>query len=45
MKYEKLFSKGRIGTLELKNRLVMTAMGCGLANSHGTISDELIAYY
>ena len=25
--YEKLFEKGRIGNVELKNRLVMTPMG------------------
>lgn len=25
--YEKLFQKGKIGSLDLKNRTVMTAMG------------------
>ncbi len=29
--YEKLFEKGRIGNVELKNRLVMTPMGTNLA--------------
>ena len=27
MKYEKLFEPGKIGQLELRNRVVMTAMG------------------
>ncbi|MCM3585586.1 NAD(P)/FAD-dependent oxidoreductase [Mesobacillus maritimus] len=45
MKYEHLFSKGKVGTLELKNRVVMTAMGIGLANLDGTASDEIIKYY
>ena len=27
MKYEKLFQPGKIGNLELRNRVVMTAMG------------------
>jgi len=45
MQYEKLFSSGKIGSLKLKNRLVMTAMGCGLANTDGTVSEEMLAYY
>lgn len=31
MKYEKLFEKGKIGKLTLKNRIVMTPMGTGFA--------------
>lgn len=45
MKYEKLFQKGRIGKLELKNRIVMPAMGVSLATSTGEASDEMIRYY
>lgn len=45
MKYEKLFTKGRIGTLEIKNRIVMPAMGTNLASYTGEASDEIIRYY
>ena len=44
MKYQKLLSPGRIGTLELKNRAIMAPMSAALANPDGTISDPLIAY-
>lgn len=43
--YEKLFSEGQIGSVTLKNRLVMSPMGIGLANLDGTPSDDMIAYY
>lgn len=45
MKYTKLFEKGKIGKLELKNRIVMPAMGTGFASSTGEASDEIIRYY
>ena len=45
MSYEKLFTKGMIGKLELKNRVVMPAMGTGFASSTGEASDEIIKYY
>ncbi|MCD8249815.1 MAG: NAD(P)/FAD-dependent oxidoreductase [Lachnospiraceae bacterium] len=45
MNYPKLFEKGRIGKLELKNRIVMTAMGTSFASSTGEASDEIIRYY
>lgn len=45
MPYPTLFSPANINQLTLKNRLVMTPMGCGLANTDGTITDEFIAYY
>ncbi|MFA9422365.1 MAG: NADH:flavin oxidoreductase, partial [Sedimentibacter sp.] len=45
MKYEKLFTKGKIGRLEIKNRIVMPAMGTGLAAYSGEASDEIIRYY
>lgn len=40
-----LFSSGKIGTLEVKNRLIMTAMGCSLGGEQGRVTDELIAFY
>lgn len=43
--YEKIFEKGRIGNVELKNRLVMTPMGTNLANLDGTPGPALIQYY
>ena len=45
VRYVKLFSPGKIGALELKNRLVMTAMGCGLAELDGTLGEPFLAYY
>ncbi|MEA4895613.1 MAG: acetoacetate decarboxylase family protein [Oscillospiraceae bacterium] len=43
--YEKMFSEGKIGRLTLKNRLVMSPMGIGLAELDGSPSDEMIAFY
>lgn len=43
--YPHLFSPGRIGSLELKNRLLQTAMGTNLANQDGTVSDDGIGFY
>lgn len=43
--YQKIFEPGRIGTVEIKNRLVMSPMGIGLANLDGTPTDEMIAFY
>ena len=40
-----IFSKGRIGTLELKNRVVMSPMGNYLANPDGSVSDADVAFY
>ena len=45
MKYPKLFEKGKIGKVELKNRIVMPAMGTGFASSTGEASDEIIRFY
>ena len=45
MKYEKLFEKGKIGNLPIKNRIVMTAMGTGFAAASGEASEEIIRYY
>ena len=35
----------RIGEMDVRNRLVMPAMGSGLANEEGTPSDRMIHYY
>ncbi len=43
--YEKLFSEGKIGKVTLKNRLVMSPMGIGLAELDGTPSEDMIAFY
>ncbi len=45
MKYPNLFEKGRIGKVELKNRIVMAPMGDGLIGFMGTFSDRAIDYY
>ncbi|OPY48088.1 MAG: Sulfide dehydrogenase subunit alpha precursor [Methanosaeta sp. PtaU1.Bin028] len=43
--YERLFSPGRIGRVEIKNRVVMAPMGTGIAAPGGGVNDDIIAYY
>ena len=43
--YTHLFEKGKIGTLEIKNRIVMPAMGGILGDESGFITKAEIAYY
>jgi len=43
--YEKLFSAGRIGRVEIKNRVLMAPMGTGMAAPGGGVNDDIIAYY
>lgn len=45
MKYEKLFTRGRIGNLELKNRIVLPPMGTNMASYTGEATDEIIRFY
>lgn len=45
MKYEKLFEKGKIGRLELRNRVVMTAMGVMLGDWNGCATPEYARFY
>lgn len=45
MHYQKLFEKGCIGGVEIRNRVAMTAMGNGLASWDGEASPELIRFY
>jgi 2,4-dienoyl-CoA reductase-like NADH-dependent reductase (Old Yellow Enzyme family)/NADPH-dependent 2,4-dienoyl-CoA reductase/sulfur reductase-like enzyme len=43
--YRHLLSPGRIGNLELRNRIVMAAMGTNFAAADGHCTERLIAYY
>lgn len=45
MGYQKLFSKGKIGSLELRNRVVLPPMGTNMASFTGEATDEIIGYY
>lgn len=45
MEYKELFQKGRIGSLEIKNRIVMPAMGVSLAEPDGRANEHIIRYY
>ena len=40
MKYNNLFSKGRIGNLVLKNRVIMPAMGTNIGGTNGEVTDH-----
>ena len=40
-----LFEPGSIGTMTLKNRLIMPPISTNLAGEDGTVSDELLFYY
>ena len=43
--YEKIFSPGNIGKLEIPNRLVVPAMVTGYANKDGTVNERFINYH
>lgn len=45
MQYSKLLSSGKIGSLTLKNRVIMPAMSECLADVNGEVNDDYIAYY
>ncbi|MBR2792923.1 MAG: FAD-dependent oxidoreductase [Erysipelotrichaceae bacterium] len=45
MSYPKLFEPGKIGNLEIRNRIVMPAMGCSLAEVTGEPGPRMIRYY
>lgn len=45
MRFKKLFEPIRIGSMEVRNRLVVPPMGTNYANSDGTISQRSIDYY
>lgn len=42
--YKNLMTPGRIGTMELRNRTIMPAMGTNLNNSDCTVSDAFVDY-
>ena len=44
-RYTHLLSGGRIGSLELRNRILVTAMGVSLSEPDGTVGERLIAYH
>jgi len=43
--YGKLLASGRIGPMELRNRIILTAMGVSMADPDGSVSDRLIGYH
>ena len=45
MQFENLLRPGRLGTLELKNRIVMPAMATLLASEWGEVTDRLINWF
>ena len=45
MSHAPLNSPGKIGSLTLKNRFVLAAMGSNFATPDGHCSEQLIAYY
>lgn len=45
MSLKYLGATGHIGNLEIKNRLVMTAMGVGIGDPTGNVTDEFIRFY
>ncbi len=45
MEFQQLLSPGKIGTLELKNRIIMPAMGTGHPDADGKINQRLIDYH
>jgi 2,4-dienoyl-CoA reductase-like NADH-dependent reductase (Old Yellow Enzyme family)/thioredoxin reductase len=43
--YPHLFEPGRIGTLEVKNRIVKSPQGVGMGNRDGSVSERTIRHY
>ncbi|MGH6780799.1 MAG: hypothetical protein ACREB5_01650, partial [Sphingomonadaceae bacterium] len=43
--FRNLLSPGRIGAMELRNRIFMTPMGSNLADEDGITGERLRAYY
>ncbi|MFQ5352151.1 MAG: FAD-dependent oxidoreductase [Candidatus Binatia bacterium] len=43
--FEHLLSPGRIGSLGLRNRIVMSPMGSNLARKDGSLGERIIRYY
>lgn len=45
MNFKELLQPGKIGSMELKNRMIMPGMGTNLAAADGTVSDVIVNYY
>ena len=45
MPYQNLLSPARIGALELRNRIVVTAMGVNFGEDDGQCGDRVVAYH
>lgn len=45
MKYEKMFTPGKIGNVEIRNRIVMVPMGTDVAEPDGKVGQRWIDYY
>jgi len=43
--FEKIFTAGKIGNMELKNRLIRSATYEALADVNGNVTDELVNFY
>ncbi len=43
--YQRLFAPGKIGKLEIKNRIAMAAMAMFYVSEDGSVSDRQLAYY
>ena len=44
MKFEKLLQPGKIGTMELKNRMIQPAMGTNYSDAEGFVTQQLVNY-
>lgn len=44
-RYPRLLSPGRIGSMELRNRIAVSAMGVSLSEDDGSVGERLIAYH
>ena len=44
-RYPHLLSPGRIGSLSVSNRILVTAMGVSLSEPDGHVGERLIAYH
>ena len=43
--FKHLVKSGRIGTLKIKNRMIVSAMGVNLAEADGSCGERIIAYH
>ena len=43
--FEHVFAPIRIRDMELKNRIILPAMGTRMADENGAVTDKLIAYH